>query len=122
MHIYNWIAMPSMTASGAVTSVTNGFGDSVVGYGYSMVGTATTDCAVSAIVDQTNGIFSAAGSGTFTGGQYQTSVMTVTSVDTPTATISSVPVWGKQGPGNFATTTGTAVTVGLVVGISLAAT
>lgn len=45
--------MPTMSGSGAVTSLTNGFGDAVVGYGYSMVGTATTDCTVSAIVTTT---------------------------------------------------------------------
>merc|ERR1712183_521182 len=45
-HIYNWIAMPSMSASGAVTSSVNGFGSAVCAYGYSMVGTATTDFTV----------------------------------------------------------------------------
>jgi hypothetical protein len=90
-HIYNWIAMPSMSAAGAVTSVVNGFGDAVVGYGYSMVGTATTDCTVSAIV--TTDLFLTTGT-EFVGGSYQNSVATVSSVDIP-AIISILPVWGK---------------------------
>jgi len=90
-HIYNWIAMPSMSGAGAVTSVVNGFGDAVVGYGYSMVGTATTDCTVSAVV--TTSLFVTTGT-LFKGGQFQNSVATVSSVDIP-AIISILPVWGK---------------------------
>jgi len=109
--------MPSMSGSGAVTSVTNGFGSAVSGYGYSMVGTATTDCTVSAIV--TTDIFVTTGT-LFKGGMFQSSAMTVTSTDL-IATLAIVPVWGTHGPGYLATTTGTAVIASaLGVGISLA--
>jgi len=50
MHIYNWIAMPSLVSTTALTSVTSGYASAVVGYGYAMTGTATTACAVSSIV------------------------------------------------------------------------
>jgi hypothetical protein len=52
-HIYNWIAMPTIATTSIVTSVTSGFGNAVVGYGYAMVGTTTTACAVSTIVTST---------------------------------------------------------------------
>lgn len=107
--------MPSMSGSGAVTSLTNGFGSSISGYGYSMVGTATTDCTVSAIVTTT--IFS---SGVFVGGMFQSSSMTVTPTDSIITSITDV--WGTHGPGYLATTTGTAIifALGANVGIALA--
>lgn len=114
-HIYNWIAMPSMTASGAVTSATNGFGSAVCAYGYSMVGTATTDCTVSAIV--TTDIFVTTGT-LFKGGQFQSTDLTVT--ETAGASTTIVPVWGQHGPGYFTTVVGTAITnSGTQVGLSI---
>lgn len=105
-HIYNWIAMPSMSATGAVTSATNGFGSAVCAYGYSMVGTATTDCAVSAIV--TTDFFVTTGT-LFKGGQYQSTDLTITESGGSTTT-TILPVWGQHGPGYFATVVGTAIT------------
>lgn len=104
-HIYNWIAMPSMSAAGAVTSATNGFGSAVCAYGYSMVGTATTDCAVSAIV--TTDIFVTTGT-LFKGGRFQSTALTITESAGGSTTI--VPVWGQHGPGYFTTVVGTAIT------------
>lgn len=114
-HIYNWIAMPSMTGSGAVTSVTNGFGSAVSGYGYSMVGTATTDCKVSTIV--TTDIFVSTGT-LFKGGMFQSSAMTVSSADA-ISTDATLPVWGTHGPGYFATTVGTPVIKVAPTGVGL---
>merc|ERR1719386_182691 len=105
-HIYNWIAMPSMSAAGAVTSATNGFGSAVCAYGYSMVGTATTDCAVSAIV--TTDIFVTTGT-LFKGGRFQSTALTITESQGGSPQI--VPVWGQHGPGYFTTVAGTAITV-----------
>jgi len=100
--------MPSMSASGAVTSATNGFGSAVCAYGYSMVGTATTDCTVSAIV--TTDIFVTTGT-LFKGGQYQSTALTVSDADgTSPSTIA--PVWGRHGPGYFTTVAGTAIANG----------
>lgn len=114
-HIYNWIAMPSMTASGAVTSATNGFGSAVCAYGYSMVGTATTDCTVSAIV--TTDIFVTTGT-LFKGGQFQSTDLTIT--ETAGASTTILPVWGQHGPGYFTTVVGTAITnSGTQVGLSI---
>lgn len=104
-HIYNWIAMPSMSATGAVTSATNGFGSAVCAYGYSMVGTATTDCTVSAIV--TTDIFVTTGT-LFKGGQFQSTDLTIT--ETAGASTTILPVWGQHGPGYFTTVVGTAIT------------
>merc|ERR1719386_201413 len=104
-HIYNWIAMPSMTAAGAVTSATNGFGSAVCAYGYSMVGTATTDCTVSAIV--TTDIFVTAGT-LFKGGQFQSTDLTITE-SAGAGTPQILPVWGQHGPGYFTTVVGTAI-------------
>lgn len=104
-HIYNWIAMPSMSASGAVTSATNGFGSAVCAYGYSMVGTATTDCTVSAIV--TTDFFVTTGT-LFKGGRYQSTDLTITESAGASTTI--LPVWGQHGPGYFTTVVGTAIT------------
>jgi hypothetical protein len=89
-HIYNWMAQPTLAATAIVTSVTSGFGNSVVGYGYAMVGTATTSCVASTIVTTTLFLKSV-----FYGAQYQSSILTVT----PTVTALIVPVWGKSGPG-----------------------
>lgn len=114
-HIYNWLAMPSMSATGAVTSATNGFGSAVCAYGYSMVGTATTDCAVSAIV--TTDIFVTTGT-LFKGGQFQSTDLTVT--ETAGASTTIVPVWGQHGPGYFTTVVGTAITnSGTQVGLAI---
>lgn len=96
--------MPSMSATGAVTSASNGFGSAVCAYGYSMVGTATTDCAVSTIV--TTDIFIATGT-LFKGGQFQSTDLSITPTAGGTAT--AVPVWGQHGPGYFATLAGTAI-------------
>jgi hypothetical protein len=97
--------MPSMSATGAVTSSVNGFGSAVCAYGYSMVGTATTDCTVSAIV--TTDIFVTTGT-LFKGGQFQSTDLTVT--ETAGASTTIVPVWGQHGPGYFTTVVGTAIT------------
>jgi hypothetical protein len=107
MHIYNWIAMPTLSSTSAVTSVTAGFGNAVVGYGYAMVGTATTACAVATIVTTT--LFT---SSKFYGAQYQGSILTITSskdAATTTSITTTVPVWGVQGPGYYATKTTTAL-------------
>jgi hypothetical protein len=91
MHIYNWIAMPTLSSTSAVTSVTAGYGSAVVGYGYAMVGTATTACAVATIVTTT--LFATS---KFMGAQYQGSILTVTSsiATGVTAITTAVPVWG----------------------------
>ena len=47
------MAQPTLAAAVIVNSVTAGFGNDVVGYGYAMVGTATTSCVVSTIVTTT---------------------------------------------------------------------
>merc|ERR1719240_2585205 len=94
-HIYNWLAMPSMSATGAVTSATNGFGSAVCAYGYSMVGTATTDIFV------TTGTL-------FKGGQYQSTDLTITESAGASTTI--LPGGGQHGPGYFTTVVGTAIT------------
>lgn len=107
--------MPSMTASGAVTSATNGFGSAVCAYGYSMVGTATTDCTVSAIV--TTDIFVTTGT-LFKGGQFQSTDLTIT--ETAGASTTILPVWGQHGPGYFTTVVGTAITASSTqVGLSI---
>jgi hypothetical protein len=77
MHIYNWIAMPTIPTTAIITSVTSGYASAVVGYGYAMVGTATTACAVSTIVTTT--LFA---TNVFKGAQYQGSILTVTSSTT----------------------------------------
>jgi len=117
-HIYNWIAMPSMSATAAVTSASNGFGSAVCAYGYSMRGTATTDCVVSSIV--TTDLFPSGGS-TFVGGAYQSSALTLTPTTTPTGgTAQIIPVWGQHGPGYFATLAGTAIAAAATtVGLSI---
>ena len=97
--------MPSMSATGAVTSTTNGFGSAVCAYGYSMVGTATTDCTVSAIV--TTDIFVTTGT-LFKGGQFQSTDLTITESGAGAST-TVLPVWGQHGPGYFTTVVGTAI-------------
>jgi len=114
-HIYNWIAMPSMSSGGAVSSATNGFGSALCAYGYSMYGTATTDCTVSAIVTTT--LFPTSGT-TFVGAQYQSSILTIT--DAATTPSVDVSVWGKVGPGNFMTTDGTTIIADGATNIGLA--
>jgi hypothetical protein len=47
------MAQPTLSSTAVVTSVTAGFGNSVVGYGYAMVGTATTSCVAATIVTTT---------------------------------------------------------------------
>lgn len=103
MHIYNWIAMPTLATTNIVTSLTTGFGNAVVGYGYAMVGTATTACAVSTIVTAT--LF---GTATFLGAAYQGSILSVLQSGTAITIPIIIPVWGKQGPGYYATKTATA--------------
>lgn len=65
-HIYNWMVQPSLATTAILTSVTAGFGNLVVAYGYSMVGTSSTSCVVSTIVTTTLFVKSA----TFVGAQY----------------------------------------------------
>jgi hypothetical protein len=65
-HIYNWMVQPSLATTAILTSVTAGFGNLVVAYGYSMVGTSATSCVVSTIVTTTLFVKSA----TFAGAQY----------------------------------------------------
>jgi hypothetical protein len=119
MHIYNWIAMPTLATTSIVTSVTTGFGNAVVGYGYAMVGTATTACAVSTIVTAT--LFATA---TFKGAQYQGSILSLLQAGTAITIPVVIPVWGQQGPGYYATKTNTATaastTSGAGVGLTFA--
>jgi hypothetical protein len=103
MHIYNWIAMPTLATTNIVSSLQTGFGNAVVGYGYAMVGTATTACAVSTIVTAT--LF---GTATFLGAAYQGSILSVLRSGAAITIPVIIPVWGKQGPGSYATKTNTA--------------
>jgi len=60
-HLYNWMAQPQL----AVTTQYGGYGNSVVGYGYAMSGTAVTSCTSATVVTTT--LFKA---NIFTGAQY----------------------------------------------------
>lgn len=90
----------------AATTVVAGFGTSAVAYGYAMSGTAITSCAAVSVVTST--LFK---SNIFTGGQFQNAGIiwsaqgatggTATAVSTTT-----IPVWGRVGPGYYTTKTG----------------
>jgi len=60
-HLYNWMAQPQLAA----TTVTAGFGNAVVAYGYAMTGTVITSCSSATIVTTT--LFK---SNIFTGAQF----------------------------------------------------
>ena len=114
-HIYNWMVQPTV-ATALLTSLSAGFGSNVVGYGYAMVGTATTSCVASTMVTTT--FFK---TNVFYGAQYQSSIIVLTACGTTLTSLLTVPVWGKVGPGHYVAkmlTTAAASTT--VIGVGLA--
>jgi len=100
-HLYNWLAQPQVSA----TTVTAGFGNAAVAYGYAMSGTAVTSCTTVAIVTST--LFKTL---IFSGAQFQSSSGTWNSAAAILASINIIPMWGKVGPLNYYAKTATALT------------
>jgi len=100
-HLYNWLAQPQVAA----TTVTGGFGNSAIAYGYAMSGTAVTSCIMTATIYAS--LFK---SNIFTGAQFQSSSGTWTGSTALASSINIVPFWGKVGPGMYYAKAATALT------------
>jgi len=101
-HIYNWMAQPQV--SGSTPTITSGFGNSVVAYGYAMTGTAVTSCTAAAVVTAT--LFK---TNIFTGAQYQSNTISYTAAASIISTANIVSTWGKVGPGMYYAKVATAI-------------